>query len=42
VLDYPALPTLLATRKLHTARSKPLAVLTQAAKAADEALLAGS
>jgi len=38
VLDYPALPTLLATRKLRTARSKPRAVLTQAAKAADEAL----
>ncbi len=41
VLNYPARPTLLATRTLRTARSKPLAVLTQAAKAADEAL-AGS
>ncbi len=41
VLNYPARPTLLATRKLRTARNKPRAVLTQAAKAADEAL-AGS
>ena len=37
VLNYPAQPTLLATRKLRTARRKPRAVLTQAAKAADEA-----
>ncbi len=36
-----ALPTLLTTRKLRTTRSKPLAVLMQAAKAADEAF-AGS